>query len=61
MQAALWAPSTAERDIILEAIAELPDPGETVPTRCPGQESPEDQLSPTQPVEHKVASVPINK
>ena len=27
MQAALWAPSMAERDFILEDIAELPDPG----------------------------------
>ena len=40
----------AERDIILEAIAELADPGETVPTRWLGQEAPEDQLSPTEPV-----------
>ena len=31
VQAALWAPSMAERDMILEAIAELPDPGERVP------------------------------
>ena len=33
MQADFCAPSMAERDIILEAIAELPDPGETVPAR----------------------------
>ena len=44
MQAALWAPSMAECDRILEAIAELPDLGETAP-----MEAPEDQLSPTQP------------
>ena len=31
VQAALWAPSMAERDMVLEAIAELPDPGERVP------------------------------
>ena len=48
MQAALWAPRMAERDIILEALAELPDPSETAPTRWQGQEAPE--LSPTQPV-----------
>ena len=41
VHAALWAPSMAERDIILEAISELPDPGETAPTRWPGQESPD--------------------
>ena len=45
----LWAPSMAERDIILEALGELPDPGEKAPTRWPGQEAPEDQLSPMQP------------
>ena len=39
MHAAFWAPSMAEeKDIILEAIAELPDLDET-----------EDQFSPTQP------------
>ena len=32
-------------------LAELPDPGETAPTRWPRQEAPEHQLSPTQPVE----------
>ena len=41
MQAALWAPSMAGWDIILEALAELPDTGETGPTRWPGQEAPE--------------------
>ena len=50
MQAALWAPRMAERDIILEALAELPDPSETAPTRWQKQEAPEHQLSPTQPV-----------
>ena len=39
VQAALWAPSMAERD-----------PGETAPTRWPGAGGPEHQLSPTQPV-----------
>ena len=46
----LWAPSMAERDKILEAIAELPDPSETTPTRWLGQVAPEDQLSPTQSI-----------
>ena len=50
MQAALWAPRMAERDIILEALAELPDPSETAPTRWQKQEAPEHQLSPTQQV-----------
>ena len=50
VQAALWAPSMADRDTILEALAELSDAGETVPVRWPGQTAPEHQLSPTQPV-----------
>ena len=41
--AAVWAPRMAERNIILEAVAELPDSCETVPTRWPEQE--ESQLS----------------
>ena len=44
------APSTAKRDMILEALAELPDPGETAPTRWLGQTTSEHQLSPAQPV-----------
>ena len=35
IRAALWAPSMAERDIILEALAEFPDPSETTPSRWP--------------------------
>ena len=31
IQAALRAPSMVERDIILEALAEFPDPSETTP------------------------------
>ena len=45
---ALWAPSMAERDIILEALAEFPDPSEATPARWPGLAAPEHQLSPTQ-------------
>ena len=56
VQAALSAPTLAERDIILEALAELPDPGEMAPTRWPGQEASEDQLSLTQPVVRRSAS-----
>ena len=33
VSAALWAPSTAERDIILDPLAELLDPDETAPAR----------------------------
>ena len=40
----------AERDIILKALAELPDPGETAPARWPGLAAPEHQLSTRQPV-----------
>ena len=46
---ALWAPSMAERDIILEALAEFPGPSETTSARWPGAAS-EHHLSPTQPV-----------
>ena len=49
IQAALQAPSMVERDI-LEVLAELPDPSETMPARWPGWAAPEYQLSPTQPV-----------
>ena len=49
VQAALKAPSMAERDIILRALAELPDHGETAPARWPGQTAPEHEISPTQP------------
>ena len=40
IQATLWAPSMAERDIILEVLAEFPDPSETAPARWPGQAAP---------------------
>ena len=50
IQAALWAPSMAERDIILEALAVFPDHSETTPPRWPGQAAPEYQLSSAQPV-----------
>ena len=50
VQAAFWAPSMTEREELLEAVAELPNPGETVPSQWPGQEASEHQLSPTQPV-----------
>ena len=50
IQAALLAPSMAERDIILEALAKFPDPSEETPARWPGLAAPEHQLSPTQPV-----------
>ena len=43
-------PSGHERDIVLEALAELPDPSETTSARWPGLAAPEHQLSPTQPV-----------
>ena len=69
MQAALWTPSMAERDMTLEPIAEPPDPGETEPTRWLGQEASSARLrngtdGATAAVvspEHKVASVPRNK
>ena len=48
IQAALWAPSMTERDILLEAVAELADPSDTAPARWSGQAAPEYQLSPTQ-------------
>ena len=48
IQAALWAPSMTERDILLAALAELPDPSDTAPVRWPGQAAPEYQLPPTQ-------------
>ena len=45
IQAALWAPSMADRDIILEALAEFPDPSETTPARWPWQAAPEHQCA----------------
>ena len=53
VQAALWAPTMAERDIILEALAEPPEPGEAVPAQWPEEEASGDQLSPTQPIERR--------
>ena len=38
----LWVPSMAERDIVLEVLAEFPDPSEPTPRQLP--------ISPTQPV-----------
>ena len=58
IQAALWAPSMAERDIIIEALAEFPDPSETTPARWLGQAAPEHQLSPTQPVVRRFTPFP---
>ena len=43
VQAALWAPTMVERDIILETVAELPDPGGPVPARWPEQGASGDQ------------------
>ena len=41
--------SMAERDIILEALVELLDLDDSLPTRWPGPSDPHFQLSPTQP------------
>ena len=57
-QAALWAPSMVERDIIFEALSSFPDPSETTPARWPGQAAPEYQLSPSQPVVRRSATGP---
>ena len=40
IQAALWAHSMTERDIIVEALAEFLDPTETTPARWPGRQFP---------------------
>ena len=54
-----WQPSRQERSrrarslLVVEAVAELPDPGEAVAERWPEQGASGDQLSPTQPTERR--------
>ena len=51
IQAALWSPSMKEREIILKAMAELPDLDDSPPTtRWSGPSDTDDRLSPTQPI-----------
>ena len=70
VQAALSAPTMAERGTILEDLAELPDPGEAVPARWPEQGASRDQRSAAKQdgataamvsTEHKVANGWRNK
>ena len=58
IQAALWAPGMNERDIILEARAELPDFDDSPPARWPGPSDPDYHLSPTQPMVRRSEMAP---
>ena len=57
IQVALRAPSTNERDIILEAMAELPDLDDAAPG-WPGPSDPDYQLSPTHPTVRRSEMAP---
>ena len=54
-QAALWAPTTGEKDAILEALQEQQDWEDSLPTRWSGDA--DVQLCPTQPVVRPSAPV----
>ena len=57
IQAALWAPTTTEKDAILEAMQEQQDWEDSPPPRWPGDA--DFQLSPTQPVVRRSKAAPV--
>ena len=54
---ALWAPTTTEKDAILEAMQEEQDWEDSPPPRWPGDA--DFQLSPTQPVVRRSEAAPV--